>query len=75
MNLLFTKQQNFGLDQIESILQMTKKNVTQTLKFALGMVENIAGKGENAGYKHFLLCPQCLQKASFHGSLKVGIMW
>ena len=35
-------------------------------------VENIAGKGENAGYQHFLLFSQCFQKASFSGSLKVG---
>ena len=26
-------------------------------------VENIVGKGENAGYQHFLLFPQCFQKA------------
>ena len=25
--------------------------------------ENIAGKGENAGYQHFLLFPQCFPKA------------
>ena len=29
--------------------------VTQKLKFVLGRVENIVGKGENAGYQHFLL--------------------
>ena len=29
------------------------------------MTENIKGKGENAGFQHFLLFPQCLQKASF----------
>ena len=27
-------------------------------------VENIVGKGENAGYQHFLLFPQCFQKYS-----------
>ena len=32
-----------------------KINVTQQLKFELGRVENIMGKGENAGYQHFLL--------------------
>ena len=35
--------------------------------------ENIVGKGENAGYQHFLLFPQCFQKASFPESSKVGI--
>ena len=49
--------------------------VYQKLKFALGRVENILGKGENAGYQHFLLFPHCFQKASFLGLLKVGIMW
>ena len=32
-------------------------NVYQKLKFALGRVENIVGKGENAGFQHFLLFP------------------
>ena len=50
-------------------------NVNQKFKFALGRVKNIVGKGENAGYQHFLLFPQCFQKAIFLGSLKVGIMW
>ena len=38
--------------------------VNHKLKFGLGRVENIVGKGENAGYQHFLLFPQCFQKAS-----------
>ena len=33
------------------------KKVTQKLKFNLGRAENIVGKGENAGYQHFLLFP------------------
>ena len=32
--------------------------------------KNIAGKGENAGYQHFLLFPQCLQKPSFFRAVK-----
>ena len=40
---------------------------TQKLQLALGRVENIVGKGENAGYQHFLLFPQCFQKLSFPG--------
>ena len=31
-------------------------------------VENIVGKGENAGYQHFLLFPQCFKKASMCGN-------
>ena len=41
-----------------------KINVNQKLKFDLGRVENIVRKGENAGYQHFLLFPQCFQKVS-----------
>ena len=37
--------------------------------------ENIVGKGENAGYQHFLLFPTTFQKASSSGLLKVGIVW
>ena len=37
-------------------------NVNERLKFGLGRVENIVGKGENAGNQHFLLFPQCFEK-------------
>ena len=53
-----------------------KMNVTwKKKKFIMRWIENIAGKGENAGYQHFLLFPQSFQKASFSRSLKVGIVW
>ena len=34
-------------------------NVNQKLKFVLGRVKNIVGRGENAGCHCFLLFPQC----------------
>ena len=43
--------------------------------FVLDRVENIVGKGENAGYQHFLLFSQCFQRAFHQGSLKVRIVW
>ena len=43
------------------------------MKFVLGRVENIVGKGENAGCQHFLLFP-CFQKASFSRLFKVRIV-
>ena len=43
--------------------------------FVPDRVENIVAKGENAGYQHSLLFPQCFQKDSSSGSLKVGIVW
>ena len=42
-----------------------KINATETLKLVLGRIENVLGKGENAGYQHFLLFPKCFQKAFF----------
>ena len=39
------------------------------------LLEKLVGKGENAGYQHFLHFPQCFQKASFEVLLKVGIVW
>ena len=50
-----------------------KINVTEKLKFVFGRVENIVGKGENAGYQHFLLFLECFPKPSSLGSLKVGL--
>ena len=49
--------------------------VTQKWNFVLGRVENIVGKGETAGYQHFLLFPQCFLKLSFSEVFKVGIEW
>ena len=43
--------------------------------FFFDRVEKIVGKGENAGNQHFLLFPQCLQKSSLSGLLKVWIAW
>ena len=43
--------------------------------FVFDKVENIVGKGENAGYQHFLLFPQCFEKASVPDMLKVVIVW
>ena len=33
------------------------------------------GKGENAGYQHFLLFPPCFEKASFPDTSKGVIVW
>ena len=51
------------------------------VNLVLARIKNIVGeKGENAGdenagHPHFLLYPQCFQKASFSGLLKVWIVW
>ena len=49
--------------------------VTKIMKTAFGRTVNIVGKGTNSVYEHFLLFSQCCQKATFSGSLKVGILW
>ena len=41
-----------------------KKNATGKLVLVVKRVENIVEKGGNAGYKHFLLIPQCFRKTS-----------
>ena len=42
--------------------------------FVSNRTENILEKEENVGYQHFLIFPQCLQKAFYSRSLKVGTM-
>ena len=47
-----------------------KINVTIKLKFVSESIENILGKGKNAGYQHFFLFPKCFQKPPSLGLLK-----
>ena len=51
-----------------------KIKVAKIMISVFDSVENIVGKEENAVYQHFLLFPQCFQKASFSELLKVGIV-
>ena len=73
MNSLL-KDKNMDLSKFKAF-EDYKINVKEKLKFELGSVENIVENGENAGYLHFLLFPQCFLTASFSRSLKVGIVW
>ena len=52
-----------------------KFRVAEIMGFVFESVEKIVGKRENAGYQYFLLFQQCFEKASYPGSLKVGIVW
>ena len=47
--------------------------MTQKLKYHLGMVKYNLGKGENAGYQHFLLSQQGFQQLPLAVFLKVEI--
>ena len=74
-NAIFTFAKQLVSDPLKlKAFANDKINVTKKQKF-LGRVENIVRKGENVGYQHFLLFPQCFQKASFSELLKVGIVW
>ena len=51
-----------------------KFDMLQMVQSFFDRVENIVGKGENAGYHHFLFFfQQSFQKACFQGALKGGI--
>ena len=52
-----------------------KIKLPKMMIFVFDRVENIVGKGENAGYQHVLLSPQCFQRCFYPGSLKVRIVW
>ena len=64
--LVWSKLKAFADDKIR---------LAKVMIFHLNRVENTVGKGENAGYQHFLLFPQCFQKVSFSGLVKASIVW
>ena len=49
-------------------------NMNKKLNFDFGKTENIVGKGENAGYQHFLLFLDCFEKPFSTGSLNIGVV-
>ena len=50
-----------------------KNNSDSKMKMVLGIGENILGKGENAGYQHFLLFHTMFSKAFFSRGVKSGL--
>ena len=72
--LPFTKQKFSDWSNFKAFADY-KINVAEKLKFVLRQAENILGKGEDAGYQHFLLLPQCSQDPSSSGLHKVGVIW
>ena len=57
----FSKVKAFADDKMNEAEMMISVSVR---------VENIVGKGENAGHQHFLLFPQCFHKALLLGVVK-----
>ena len=54
-------------DEISALPKMTAYAdrhfiLAQVVRFFCEIIENIMGKGENAGYQHFLLFPKCFEK-------------
>ena len=49
-------------------------NVAKMTISVFDRVENTLGKGENAGYQHFLVFPKCFPKPSSLEPLNVGIV-
>ena len=62
-SLLHTKFLDWS--KVEGIVQAMNNVANRVIRYVSKRLENIKGKGENAGYQHFLLYPQCFQKALF----------
>ena len=86
-NLKLSSEHSFSLEEFnpfpnDKFLDVTKLkafadeklNVAKISIFLFDKAENTVVKGENAGYQHFLLFPQCFPMPSSSGSLKVGIV-
>ena len=64
---LFTKRKKV-VDRLKlKAFADDKFNIAKMMISLFNRVGNIVGREENAGYQHFLLFPQCFQKASFQG--------
>ena len=61
--MVFTKQKTLNQSKFKANAD-DKINVIQNLDFVLRRVENILGKGQNAGDKHILLFAKCFVKDS-----------
>ena len=74
MHQPLTKWQILDMTKLKAFAD-NKSKVTRMTISLLDKAENSMGKGENAGYQHFLLFPQCFPKPFSLGSLKVGVVW
>ena len=60
-----------GTYRVPVIHSTTEPRRTQCFR----KVKKIAERGENAGYQHFFLLPQCFQYVSLSGPSKIGMVW
>ena len=63
-SLLYEKNKILDLFKLKAFAD-DKINTIQKLKFALGSIQNIVEKGENAGCQYFLLFSQCFLRVLF----------
>ena len=54
---------------VNFLIAKANSSLAQIVELFLDRVENIVGKGENAGWLHFLILLLCFQQASFKGFL------
>ena len=67
---------NFYLDRTKfKAVADDNFNFSKIMVSIFFQAENTVGKGENAGYQHFLLFRLSFPKSSSSGSLKVGTVW
>ena len=71
MAYLFTNDKILDWSKFKAFAD-DKIHVAEIMIYLFDREENIMGKGENAGYQHFLLFPQCFQKAFLNVLLKSG---
>ena len=71
---LFTRLQILDWSKLKAIIG-DKSSTVQIMKVGFRSEENFVGIGENAGYQHFLLFPQCFQRLSFFIVVKIKIVW
>ena len=64
----------FDLTKLKALAD-DKLKVAKMMISLFDRVENTVEKGENAGYQHFLLFPECFPKPSSLGSFIVAIVW
>ena len=71
---LYQTTKILGLPKLKAFAD-DKSNVTQNIRIVFHGIEDTVGKEENAGYQHFLLFPQCFQKAVTPIASKGVIVW
>ena len=75
VKLTWNRIKPFSNDRLLDITKLkisadNKINEAQIMISVFDRVENIVRKGGNAGYQHFLLFPQCVQKRFFLWAVK-----